>query len=181
MPRVFTIQPTRFQGVLPSNVGAAKLADTLLTWTAPVHDLKQTYPGRPPGSDRATDVTVNAYLRMTFNKPIGNAALRILAAPVVGMSGVAGPPAPGAISVNILGFDGVFTIVVGGTALTFAGPPLPEVGSSFQVISFPVAQTFANLGQSVSYRVAFARYDLFPDPLLIDATFTGSFVSSDPL
>lgn len=181
MPRDFIIQPTRFQGVLPSNVDAPALGATLLTWTSLVHDLKQTYPGRPPGSDRATDVTVNAYLRMTFNKPIGNAALRILAAPVVGMSGVGGAPAPGAVSVNVLGVPGTVTVVLAFQSFTFYGPPLPEVGSSFQVISFPVAQTIANLGQSVSYRVAFARYDLNPDPLLIDATFTGSFVSSDPL
>lgn len=181
MPRVLTIPPTRFQGALPANVGGVDPGENLLTWTSITHDLKQTYPGRLPGSDRATDVTVNAYLRLTFNAPLGNAALRILAAPVVTMSGVAGPPAPGAVSVNVLGYAGTTTIIVGGSTLTFNGPPLPQYGSSFQVISFPVAQTIANLGQSVSYRVAFARYDGFPDPLLLDATFAGSFVSSDPL
>lgn len=177
MPRDFIIQPTHFQGVLPPNVDGPP---TLLTWTAPTHDLKQVYPGRPPGSDRATDFTVNAYLRITFNKPIGEAGLRIIAAPMVTMSGVQASPLP-AISVNMLGFPGTVVSVVGGGVLTFFGPPLPEYGSSFQVISLPAYQFVANLGQSVSYRITFARYDLFRRPLLLDATMTGAFVSSDPV
>lgn len=180
MPRDFIIQPSRFQGVLPSNADASELGGTTLTWVAPTHDLKQVYPGRPPGSDRATDFTVNAYLRITFNKPIGDAALRIIAAPMVTMSGVQASPLP-AISVNALGFPGTVTVVLASQSLTFFGPPLPEVGSSFQVISLPAYQFVANLGQSVSYRITFARYDLFRDPLLLDATMTGAFVSSDPI
>lgn len=180
MPRDFIIQPSHFQGVLPSNVGAPALGATLLTWTAPTHDLKQVYPGREKGADRATDFTVNAYLRITFNKPIGEVGLRIIAAPMVTMSGVDAAPLP-VVTVNVLGVPGTVTVVLAFQSLTFFGPPLPQYGSSFQVISLPAYQFVANLGQSVSYRIAFARYDLFPDPLLLDATMTGAFVSSDPI
>lgn len=180
MPRDFIIQPTRFQGALPSNVDADTLGGTLLTWDSPVHDLKQVYPGRAKGADRATDFTVNAYLQVRFNKPLGDVALRVLAAPVIGMSGVAGAPRP-ATSVNILGFPGTVTVVLAFQSLTFDGPPLPDYGSSFQVVNLPVTQIVSNLGQSISYRVAFSRYDLFPDPFVLDATITGAFVSSDPL
>lgn len=172
MPREFIIAPTRFTARLEAGKPVA--------WQSQQHDLMYSVAGRPKGADRSSDFTVSSFVQMTFNKALPQVCLlSVRGASVLTYAGVTGAQQDLPPAVNILSVQGTF-LAFDGT--TYYGPPLPQYGSSFQVIQFPAGRTLGNLGQSVLYQVVFVatppRGERFVD---IDVTFRGALVSSDPV
>ena len=148
-----------------------------VTWKSDQHTLLYPQPGLPAGSDREPQFTVNAFMRMVFNKP-NTGLLQVNGGAVAGYAGfgaVLGTPS----SLNMLPVPGFFTAGV----IAYSGPPSAIFGSSFRTINFIQSSLTANLGQSVFYEVSF--YNGNPDsgpgsgPIEIDVTFTGALVSSE--
>jgi hypothetical protein len=169
MSKEFLIQNARFRTrIAPGEA---------VTWKSDQHTLLYPQPGLPPGSDRTPQFTVNAYMRMVFNKP-NTGLLQVNGGAVAGYAGlgaVLGTPS----SMNLLPGPGTFVF----GASVYSGPPAPIFGSSFRTINFIQSSLPANLGQSIFYEVSF--YNGNPDsgpgsgPIEIDVTFTGALVSSE--
>ena len=138
-------------------------------WNSERLDLKYPYAGRPAGSDRGSDYSVNSFLRCSFNKPLPNIVFSTYYGLVVGSVGASGSQEqqPLLYSKFFLGppaFDSPF----------YTLSPL-----SPQVINFPVGNAIANLGQSAWIQVGF-QCGLGALPFLdIDVTFKGVIVSGD--
>ena len=171
MPREFIITPTRFQALVDENQTAV--------WDSLQHDLMYSVAGRPKGADRSSDFTVSSFVQMRFNKPLTPGwVLSVRGAPALTYAGIGGIERDPPPSINMLSVPGFFAF---GQDVYF-GPPLPQYGSSFQIINFPAGKVLGNLGQSVLFRAAFwPRRVAGPVRCEIDVTFTGALVSSDPI
>jgi hypothetical protein len=166
MPRELLIQPTRFTGTLP--LSSADRGLGTLVWQSENHTLKYPYSNLPPGSDRATEFTVNGFLRLTYNVPVYGVTVRAcLVRSYAGGGGSATKPVA------------IFSTVVGQpdpASVPYTLAPLEP-----QVITFPQIQAIGNLGQSMHFRVTFTRVFGLNAPQPIDVTFRGALVSSDPI
>ncbi len=172
MSKEFLIQNARFRTrIAPGEA---------VTWKSDQHTLLYPQPGLPAGSDREPQFTVNAFMRMVFNKP-NTGLLQVNGGAVAGYAGfgaVLGTPS----SLNMLPVPGTFLAFDGGL---YSGPPPAIFGSSFRTVNFIQSSLTANLGQSVFYEVSF--YNANPrrgppplsGPIEIDVTFTGALVSSE--
>jgi hypothetical protein len=172
MPREFIIPSTRF---------TARLADRKpVVWQSPQHDLMYPIKGAPKGSDRSSDFTVSSFVQMTFNKPLPPVCLlSVRGASVLSYAGITGAQQDTPLAVNILSVPGT---AIGLTGDFYFGPPLPEYGSSFQTIQFPVGRTSGNLGQSVLFQAVFVVEPPLGQSFVdIDVTFRGALLSSDPV
>jgi hypothetical protein len=165
MPRAFNITRSRFTART-----AAPAGNFTATWESERHELLYPAPYRPVGSDRAVDVTVNGFLRMTFNKPI---------------------PA----GENLLLYGGLVTAYANGGGVVSApteidisfSAPKPQAlvyticPNAAQVVNFPAFQTRANLGQVAFLRVTLQWGKNWGVDNPLDVTFQGAILSSDPL
>jgi hypothetical protein len=59
-----------------------------------------------------------------------------------------------------------------------SGPPPPDFGGVFNVVTLKQNQTFSNLGQNAFYRLSFASFETI-DPFPLDVTIWGAIVASD--
>lgn len=67
----------------------------------------------------------------------------------------------------------------GKTEIVYSGPPAPEYGSEFNVISFQQTNTFSNIMPLAFYRVTFQNTNLSLDTSIeLDVTFNGAVVAS---
>ena len=160
MPRELLIQRSRFS--------APKAYDGAV-WESERHELLYPSRSRPVGSDRAVDVLVGGFLRMTFNKPIPSGQGLLLYGGLV----TAGSNGSGAVS-NPTEIDLSFTVFKP-QALAYAICP-----NAAQIVTFPAFSTRANLGQVAFLRVSF-RWDKGWGANPLDVTFQGAIVSSDPI
>ena len=165
MPRAFNITRSRFTARTAAPAGNFKA-----TWESERHELLYPVSYLPAGSDRAVDVNVSGFLRMTFNKPI---------------------PA----GENLLLYGGLVTSYANGSGVVFNpteidisfSAPKPQAlvyticPNAAQVVNFPAFSTRANLGQVAFLRVTlqWGRNWGVDNPL--DVTFQGAILSSDPL
>jgi hypothetical protein len=61
-----------------------------------------------------------------------------------------------------------------------SGPPPPDFGGVFNVVTLKQNQTFSNLGQNAFYRLSFALDPVgSADPFPLDVTIWGAIVASD--
>jgi hypothetical protein len=73
------------------------------------------------------------------------------------------------------------SVVGGKTQIVYSGPPAPDYGAEFNVISFQQTNTFANILGTVFYRVTFQNttprnvIKSFP----LDVTFNGAIIASE--
>lgn len=139
-----------------------------LVWESERHTLKYPYPNLPPGSDRATDFTVNGFLRMTYNVPV--AGLRVRACLVRSYAGTgASATEPVSILSTVIGQPDPASV------------PYTLAPIAPQIVEFPQLQAVGNLGQSIHFRVVFTRVVGLNAPQPIDVTFRGALLSSDPI
>jgi hypothetical protein len=170
MPHELLIPPTKFTGRLDSTRSP-------IVWRSEQHNLMYPRPFAPVGSDRSVQFTVNGFLQMTFNKPLPpDAFITIQGSPVLSYGGQGGYQ-DAERPIDMAGSQGTF--IFGSTV--FHGPPLPDYGSSFQIIQFPQSQRLGNLGQSAYYQVTFEGVAILTPYIDIDVTFRGALVSSDPI
>ena len=176
MPRELIIPPTRFREVIyPPR--AVNQPSPSAVWQSPLHTLKYSVPGLPPGSDRSSDFTVNGFLRMQANPE--------MSFPFIGGIGVR------AGLVNTYAGGGGTAAQIGTTPATaillttgqFANPvtqPFYNLSpASPRLTNFPQFQSFGSLGDAAYLLVSFMSDGA--GAVLIDVTFEGAIVSSDPI
>jgi hypothetical protein len=174
MPREFLIPPTRFREVIYQRQGQLP---PVAVWQSPLHTLKYSVPGLPPGSDRSSDFTVNGFLRMQANPD--------MIFPTIGgirvAAGLVNTYAGGGGSAAQIGATFPTQIVL--SAGQFVNPlilPFYNLSpGSPRLTNFPQFQSFGSLGDAAYLSVSFASEGA--GNLLIDVTFEGAIVSSDPI
>jgi hypothetical protein len=175
MPRELIIPPTRFRDVIyPQQQGQLL---PVVVWQSPLHTLKYSVPGLPPGSDRSSDFTVNGFLRMQANPDMvfpSIGGIRVVAGLVNTYAGGGGAAAQfGATpATQIVLSTGQFVnpLILPFYNLSPASPRLTN---------FPQFQSFGSLGDAAYLLVSFGSDGA--GGLLIDVTFEGAIVSSDPI
>jgi hypothetical protein len=168
MSKEFLIQNVRFQARIAPGAVAY--------WRSDQHTLLYPYEDVPVGSDREPQYTVNAFMRMTFNKP-NTGLLYVTGAAKATYAGISGVD-DGTSALGMLPVPGYVNTIKG----DYYGPPAPIYGSSFRVVDFQQSSLTGNLGQSVYYEVSFYNDDsseAYTGPIDLDVTFKGALVSSD--
>lgn len=175
MPRELLIPQTRFREIIYPRRQGQPLP--VVVWQSPQHTLKYSVPGLPPGSDRSSDFTVNGFLRMNANPDmvipqIGGIRVRAgLISTYAGGGGAAAQIGSGPNQSLLLSS--------GQLANLFIGPFYNLSPSSPRLTNFPQFQSFGNLGDTAYLLVSFDSE--FTGGTLIDVTFEGAIVSSDPI
>lgn len=157
------------------------------TWESERITLK-----RPAGfsnGDRVSLRYVNSFFQFKLNKPIPTtSALRVYGGLIASYNATQALVTTENFSApTLLGAEGIIIVPAlkissdpALDALPPAGPPPPDFGGVFNVVSLKQNQTFANIGQNAFYRLSFALdLDVSDTPFPLDVTISGAIVASD--
>jgi hypothetical protein len=160
------------------------------TWESDRITLKR--PSGAANGDRVSIRYVNSFIQFKLNKPIPTTSdLRVYGGLIASYNAIQALVTTSNFSnVSLLGTDDIIPppliVVIPGfpdptdplldPPASF-GPPAPDFGSTYNVITLLQNQTFSNLGQNAFYRLSFAGGGADPFPL--DVTIWGAIVASD--
>jgi hypothetical protein len=151
-------------------------------WESPKFTLVPPYPpGGTPGKRPSS--MVSSFMTMKITRPLPPGVSVNVYGGVMGsystVQSVQGVSYPNFQSDQ--GITPTATFVPGGkTEIVYSGPPAPNYGSEFNVISFQQTNSFTNIAPYVFYRVTFqnASGEDVSD-FELDVTFNGAIIASE--
>lgn len=138
----------------------------------------------PPGiSGKRPHSIVASFMQMRINKPLPPGVSVNVYGGVMGEYSVV-QSVQGVSYPNFQSDQGITptgTFVPGGkTEIVYSGPPAPNYGSEFNVISFQQTNTFANALPTAFYRVTFQNTtEGLVNGFELDVTFNGAIIASE--